>query len=161
MSSPQYLASAAFGSTDVAVERDFLRQVFAWMFLALALTTGVAIWFHQSNATLNWVASHQALFYVALFGQLALVLVLRGVVRSMTVPVSVAALIFFVYAALTGVVFSILLQSRILNDQARETSHAGPARAHSERANRYARGSAQLSQGTVPFRQPRVFHDNL
>jgi uncharacterized protein len=105
---PAYQASSAFG-TDVAVERDFLRQVFAWMFLALALTTGVAIWFHQSNATLNWVASHQALFYVALFGQLALVLVLRGVVRSMTVPVSVAALIFFVYAALTGVVFSILL----------------------------------------------------
>jgi uncharacterized protein len=109
VSSPQYQATAAFGSTDVAVERDFLRQVFAWMFLALALTTGVAIWFHQSDATLNYFATHQTLFYVALFGQLAMVLVLRGVVRSLTVPTGVAAFIFFAYAALTGLVFSILL----------------------------------------------------
>jgi len=109
VSSPQYQATAAFGSTDVAVERDFLRQVFAWMFLALALTTGVAIWFHQSDAALNYFATHQTLFYVALFGQLAMVLVLRGVVRSLTVPTGVAAFIFFAYAALTGLVFSILL----------------------------------------------------
>jgi uncharacterized protein len=109
VSSPQYQATAAFGSTDVAVERDFLRQVFAWMFLALALTTGVAIWFHQSDATLNYFATHQTLFYVALFGQLGMVLVLRGVVRSLTVPTGVAAFIFFAYAALTGLVFSILL----------------------------------------------------
>jgi len=109
VSSPQYQASAAFGSTDVAVERDFLRQVFAWMFLALALTTGVAIWFHQTSGTLNWLATHQTVFYIALFAQLAMVLVLRGVVRSLTVPVSVAAFIFFAYAALTGIVFSILL----------------------------------------------------
>jgi FtsH-binding integral membrane protein len=109
VSSPQSQASAAFGSTDVAVERDFLRQVFAWMFLALALTTGIAIWFHQSDAALNYFASHKDLFYVALFGQLGMVLVLRGVVRSLTVPVSVAAFIFFAYAALTGLVFSILL----------------------------------------------------
>ena len=85
MSSPQYQASAAFGSTDVAVERDFLRQVFAWMFLALALTTGVAIWFHQSDATLNWLRyAPDALLRRAVRANSAMVLVLRGVVRSLT-----------------------------------------------------------------------------
>jgi uncharacterized protein len=105
---PAYEASSAFGS-DVAVERDFLRQVFAWMFLALALTTGVAIWFHQSDAALNFFARHTVIFYVALFGQLGLVVVLSGVLNSQRVSVRTAALLFFLYAGLTGVVFSILL----------------------------------------------------
>jgi FtsH-binding integral membrane protein len=105
---PAYPASSAFGS-DVAVERDFLRQVFAWMFLALALTTGIAIWFHQSDAALNFFARHTAIFYVALFGQLGLVLVLSGVLNSQRVSVRTAAVLFFLYAGLTGVVFSILL----------------------------------------------------
>ncbi len=103
-----YADSTAFGA-DAAVERDFLRQVFAWMFLALALTTGIAIWFHQSNAALNYFASHTTIFYVALFGQLAMVFVLSGVLRSQRISVSVAALLFFLYAGLTGVVFSVLL----------------------------------------------------
>jgi FtsH-binding integral membrane protein len=109
VSSPQYQASAAFGGTDVAVERDFVRQVFAWMFLALAVTTGVAIWFHQSNATLNYFATHRALFYVALFAPLGLVLVLRGMVASPRVSTGVAAFVFFLYAGLMGLIFSILL----------------------------------------------------
>ena len=103
-----YEASTAFGS-DAAVERDFLRQVFAWMFLALALTTGIAIWFHQSSAALNYFASHTTVFYVALFGQLAMVFVLSRVLNSQRISVSVAALLFFLYAGLTGVVFSVLL----------------------------------------------------
>jgi hypothetical protein len=107
--SPAYEAATAFGSDDVVVERDFLRQVFAWMFLALALTTGVAIYFHQSNATLNYFESHKAIFYIALFGQLGMVFALSGVLNSQRVSVRVAALIFFLYAGLTGLVFSILL----------------------------------------------------
>jgi FtsH-binding integral membrane protein len=105
---PAYPASSAFGS-DVVVERDFLRQVFAWMFLALALTTGIAIYFHQSHAALNFFARHTAVFYIALFGQLGLVFVLSGVLNSQRVSVRTAALLFFLYAGLTGVVFSILL----------------------------------------------------
>ena len=103
-----YDASAAFGGEALA-ERTFLRQVFAWMFLALALTTGVAIYFHDSNSALNYFTAHPTLFYVALFAQLGFVIALRPIVSSQRVSVQVAALIFFLYAALTGVVFSILL----------------------------------------------------
>jgi len=104
---PTYDVSTAFGS-DVRVEHDFLRQVFAWMFLALALTTGVAVWFH-SGSTLSWVERHPTLFYIALFGQLGFVLVLRFMLVSQRVSTQLAAFLFFVYAALTGAVFSILL----------------------------------------------------
>jgi len=104
---PTYDATTAFGA-DARVERDFLRQVFAWMFLALALTTGVAIWFH-GHSTLAWVSAHPTLFYVALFAQLAFVFALRYVLVSQRVSAQVAAFMFFVYAALTGAVFSILL----------------------------------------------------
>ncbi|MGA2470286.1 MAG: Bax inhibitor-1/YccA family protein [Solirubrobacteraceae bacterium] len=103
-----YEPSAAFG-TDALAERDFLRQVFAWMFLALALTTGVAIWFHSSHSAINYFSAHRTLFLVAILAQLAFVVALRPIVASQHVSVQVAALIFFLYAALTGVVFSILL----------------------------------------------------
>jgi uncharacterized protein len=106
--SSQFPANTAFGA-DVVVERDFLRQVFAWMFLALALTTGVAIWFHQSNAALNYFQNHHALFFVALFAPLVMVLVLQRLVLSPNVTVGVAAFVFFLYAALNGLIFSILL----------------------------------------------------
>ncbi len=107
MSSP-FEANAAFGS-DAAVERDFLRQVFAWMFLALALTSGVAIWFHQSNAALNYFQHHHALFLVALFAPLVMVLALQRMVLSPSITVGTAAFVFFLYAALNGLIFSILL----------------------------------------------------
>ncbi len=103
-----YEASTAFGS-DALAERTFLRQVFAWMFLALALTTGVAIYFHDSTSSLQYFANHPTLFYVALFAQLGFVIALRPIVASQRVSVQVAALVFFLYAALTGVTFSILL----------------------------------------------------
>ncbi|HEX4034352.1 MAG TPA: Bax inhibitor-1/YccA family protein [Solirubrobacteraceae bacterium] len=107
--SPAYEATAAFGSEAAVAERDFLRQVFAWMFLALAVTTGVAIYFHQSHAALNFFARHTAIFYIALFGQFAMVFALSRVMNSQRISVRTAALLFFLYAGLTGLVFSILL----------------------------------------------------
>lgn len=107
MSSP-FEASTAFG-VEAAAERTFLRQVFTWMFLALALSTGVAVWFHQSNATLNYFSAHPALFYVALIAILPLSFVMRGVVASPNLSVGFAALVLFLIAAIIGVITSVLL----------------------------------------------------
>ena len=104
-----YDASTAFG-TEAQVQRDFLRQVFAWMFLALALTTGVAILFHNGS-TAAWIYTHPTLFYVALFAQLGFVFALRFMLVSQRVSTQVAAFVFFLYAALTGAVFSVLLDA--------------------------------------------------
>lgn len=102
-------ASTAFG-TQARVERDFLRQVFGWMFLALALTTGVAVLFHNGS-TAAWIYDHPTLFYIALFGQLGLVFGLRAMLVSQRVSTQLAAFMFFLYAALTGAVFSVLLDA--------------------------------------------------
>jgi len=99
--------SAAFGAERA--ERDFLRQVFAWMFAALALTTAIAVWFHSSGSTLTFFANHRGLFIAAIVAQLGLVVVLSGAINR--VSAQVAAMLFFLYAGLTGVVFSILLDA--------------------------------------------------
>jgi FtsH-binding integral membrane protein len=102
-------ASTAFG-TEARVQRDFLRQVFAWMFRALALTTAVAIVFH-TGSTAVWIYTHPTIFYIALFGQLGFVIALRFMLVSQRVSTQVAAFAFFLYAALTGAVFSVLLDA--------------------------------------------------
>jgi len=104
-----YDASTAFG-TEARAEQGFLRQVFAWMFLALALTTGVAIFFHNGT-TAQWIYTHTTIFYIALFAQLGFVIALRSVLFSQRVSTQVAAFLFFLYAALTGAVFSVLLDA--------------------------------------------------
>ncbi len=108
MSSP-FEASAAFGTEAAAAERTFLRQVFGWMFLALALTTGIAVWFHQTSGTLHFFGAHPALFYAAFLAILPLSWGMRRIVASPTIPVGAAAFILFLCAALVGVIASVLL----------------------------------------------------
>lgn len=95
--------------TGTDVEAAFLRQVFAWMFAALALSTGIAIWFHATDTFTNYVNAHHAIVWVALIAQLGLVVAISGLFNRLSV--GVAATLFFVYAGLTGAVFSILLSA--------------------------------------------------
>jgi FtsH-binding integral membrane protein len=101
--------SAAFGSEAIA-ERGFLRQVFTWMFLALALTTGIAIWFHHV-VSIAYLDNHQTLFVVAIGAQFVFAIVFSRSLSAQRMPVQVAALQFFLFAALTGAVFSILIDT--------------------------------------------------
>jgi hypothetical protein len=104
MSSP----STAFGA-DAIAERGFLRQVFSWMFLALALTTGVAVYFSQNHAIYNYFILHRTFYLVALFGWMAMSMVLGRSLRTQRMSVSAAAFFFFLFAGVTGALFSILL----------------------------------------------------
>lgn len=92
----------------VATERSFLRQVFAWMILALAITTGIAIWFHATTGVVDYFNDHPGIFWVCLAAQLAMVFGLSfGINR---ISAQVAAILFCLYAALTGLTFSVLLE---------------------------------------------------
>ena len=71
MSTPSFVSHAGVAQ---ATERRYLRLVFAWMFLALCVTTGVAVWFHASASASRYFAQHQGLFWVALIAQLGMVL---------------------------------------------------------------------------------------
>jgi uncharacterized protein len=98
----------ASGRAVAYSERTFLRDVFAWMFAALVLSTGIAVWFHADH-TFNqaYLQAHSGLFLVAIFAQLGLVIALQAAINR--ISARTAALLFFVYAALTGAVFSVIL----------------------------------------------------
>jgi FtsH-binding integral membrane protein len=76
------------------------------MTLGLATTGVVALVVANSPAALDVLLGNRVLFYGLLFGQLGLVFALSAV--AMRVSTAVAALMFFAYAALTGVTFSTL-----------------------------------------------------
>jgi FtsH-binding integral membrane protein len=85
---------------------DALWVTYRWMTLGLATTGVVALAVANSPAALDILVGNRILFYGLLFGQLGLVFALSAV--AMRVSTAVAALMFFAYAALTGVTFSTL-----------------------------------------------------
>jgi FtsH-binding integral membrane protein len=104
MTSPfAYQASRA-----AAVERTYLRQVFAWMLLGLALTTGVAIYLDSTADVLSYFDRHSGAFWLLFFVQLGLVFGLSWAIGR--ISARTAALLFCLYAGLTGVLFALLFQ---------------------------------------------------
>jgi FtsH-binding integral membrane protein len=85
---------------------DALWVTYRWMTLGLATTGVVALAVAHSPEALDVLLGNRILFYGLLFGQLGLVVALSAVAQR--VSTTVAALMFFAYAALTGVTFSTL-----------------------------------------------------
>jgi uncharacterized protein len=95
-------------TTAAATERVYLRQVFAWMLLGLALTTGVAIYLDATSNVLGFFEDHPGSFWILFIGQLGMVFVLSAAIGR--ISANTAALLFCLYAGVTGVVFAVLLQ---------------------------------------------------
>ncbi len=90
-----------------ALSTAFLTQAFLWMFVGLLVTTGVGFWISSlSERQLDEVAG---LLLPLIIGQLAVAMVLSFAIRSMSATLGL--LLFFVYAALTGVTFGFILLS--------------------------------------------------
>jgi FtsH-binding integral membrane protein len=105
MSSPfAYQATA----TDAVAERTYLRQVFAWMLLGLALTTGVAAYLSGTANVTDYFVEHSGAFWILLIAQLGLVFGLSFAITR--ISANTAALLFCLYAGLTGVTFAILFE---------------------------------------------------
>jgi FtsH-binding integral membrane protein len=100
------LDSQAFGDTAVD-EKTYLQMVFSWMFLALAITSGVAILFYETGGILQYFQHHQLVFFLSLGVQLLLVFAISAAINH--ISAQVAALLFCLYAATTGFVFSIFI----------------------------------------------------
>lgn len=84
--------------------RSFLPRVYLWMFAAL-LVTAVVAWTVAGSETLRLFFFQNSWITLALFiGQIALVVALSAAIGRLSA--AVATLIFFGYAALTGIVFS-------------------------------------------------------
>jgi FtsH-binding integral membrane protein len=85
---------------------DALWVTYRWMTLGLATTALVALGIAHSPAALELLLGNRLFFYALLLGQLGLVVALSAVASR--VSTAVAGLLFFAYAALTGVTFSTL-----------------------------------------------------
>src|SRR5258708_8024441 len=85
---------------------DALWVTYRWMTLGLATRGLVALLIAHSPDALDFLLGNRILFYALLFGQLGLVLAFGAVAARASTTVT--ALMFFAYAALTGVTFSIL-----------------------------------------------------
>lgn len=91
-------------SQDIAT--DALWVTYRWMTLGLVTTGVVALAVAHSPAALELLLGNRIVFYVLLFGQLALVFALSSMASR--VSTAAAALMFFAYAGLTGITFSTL-----------------------------------------------------
>lgn len=85
----------------------YITKVYGWMFLALSVTALVAGYVATSEAILSFIFSNKIGFWVLIIGQLFLVGYLTMRLEKMSVRTATA--IFFIYAALNGLTFAVLL----------------------------------------------------
>jgi uncharacterized protein len=99
----------AFPTSTAAAERvtAFLRAVYGWMFVGLAITAFVAYTIAGSPALIGALVSNHFLFLGLFLAQLGVVFFLSARVDKLA-P-GTATLLFIVYSALTGVTLSVIL----------------------------------------------------
>jgi len=102
-------ADTRFSTSIPATElvNAFLRAVYGWMCVGLAITATSAWFIAGSPVIVRAVATNRLLFWALMGGQLALVVVLSARVEKMAA--STASLLFAGYSALTGVTMAFVL----------------------------------------------------
>jgi FtsH-binding integral membrane protein len=99
----------AFSRAYAADERvtAFLRSVYGWMAVGLAITALVAYFVAASPAIVFTIARNRPLFWGLMIAQLGLVVWLSA--RVQTMAPATASLLFMIYSALTGLTMSFVL----------------------------------------------------
>jgi uncharacterized protein len=107
--SPTPEAVAAASAVAGASQRvaAFLRAVYGWMFLGLAVTAAVAWYVASSPGIMGAIAGNKILFWGILLAPLGLVFFLSA--RVAKLAPATAALLFLLYSGLTGVMFAFVL----------------------------------------------------
>jgi FtsH-binding integral membrane protein len=89
-----------------ALVNDFVRSVYNWMFIGLALTGLVALYVSNSETILRLVFGNRLIFFGLILVELALVFSISGMVNRMSA--STATILFVIYAGLNGVTLSFI-----------------------------------------------------
>ena len=103
-------SSSVFPATaEMSAERitAFLRKVYGWMFIGLAVTALVASTVAGSPTLIQHIFSNQFLYIGLILAELGLVFYLSAKVQ--TLAPNVAMTLFIVYSALNGVTLSFIL----------------------------------------------------
>lgn len=85
---------------------DFVRSVYNWMFIGLALTGLVALYVSNSETILRLVFGNRLIFFGLILAELALVFSISGMVNR--ISASTATILFVIYAGLNGVTLSFI-----------------------------------------------------
>ncbi len=89
-----------------ALQSEFMRQVYNWMGLGLALTAVVAMWVASSPAAVEVIFGTPFLFFGLIIAELILVFTLSAALGRLSA--ATASLMFFVYAGLNGLTLSVV-----------------------------------------------------
>ena len=109
MALSEFTSDRGFSTAVPVAERVtvFLRAVYGWMGVGLAITAGTAWLIAGSPALVVTIATNRLLFWGLMGAQLGLVFVLAARVDKLAA--STAALLFVLYSALTGVTIAFVL----------------------------------------------------
>jgi uncharacterized protein len=91
--------------TEVVVN-EFVRSVYNWMSIGLALTGFVALYVSSNDALMRILFSNPLLLIILIIAQLGLVFSVSGMVHKMSA--GTATSLFVLYAALNGVTLSFI-----------------------------------------------------
>jgi FtsH-binding integral membrane protein len=89
-----------------AVHGEFMRRVYNWMGLGLALTACVALYTTSNHYLLSLIFKNSLVFFGLIIGELALVVILSAAINRL--QASTATLLFFLYSALNGLTLSVI-----------------------------------------------------
>lgn len=99
-----------FVSTDRAqtqvIVNEFIRSVYNWMAIGLALTGFIAFYVSNSPNMIKLIYGNQILFFGLIIGELGLVFYLSA--RVQKIQASTATALFILYAALNGATLSFI-----------------------------------------------------
>jgi len=84
-----------------AISTAFVRRVFAWMFVGLALTSLASLFTASSPALLQTIFGNKIVFYALVFGELGLVIAISGAINRLSAGAATG--LFLLYSALNGV----------------------------------------------------------
>lgn len=87
-------------------QRTFMTKVYGWMSLALAATGFTSLYVAATPSIMTALLETRFLFYGLIIGELVLVMTLSAAIARFSSQV--AMLIFFAYAILNGVTFSLI-----------------------------------------------------
>jgi FtsH-binding integral membrane protein len=101
------MESISAKQTQVQVRvNEFIRSVYNWMAIGLALTGFVAFYVANTPALLNLILRNQILFFGLIIAELALVFTISARVHRM--QASTATALFVLYSALNGATLSFI-----------------------------------------------------
>jgi len=92
--------------TAEVLVNDYVRSVYNWMCIGLALTGFVAFYVSTNETILKIIMSNSLILFGLIIAQLGLVFSIAGMVNRMNAGTATA--LFVIYAALNGVLFSFI-----------------------------------------------------